>query len=175
MIQLRERLQNEQKAIAGVESALQTELRTIGEEISALTLQSTISNPSTIQTSSNVDLCTLSGQMDAFESKLPTAISDLTSRIASIQRDLDSSLLVSDRKAKKLDELYREANAENEALYERFNDELGKVLKGVKGGQGVEEMKAKLKDAQEEAATLRKENQKLKRERIGLRSQLKGE
>ena len=53
---------------------------------------------------------------------------------------METSLLAADRKARKIDELYREANAENEALYERFNDELGKILKEVRAGNGVEEM-----------------------------------
>ena len=82
---------------------------------------------------------------------------------------------MSEKKAKKLDELYREANAENEALYERFNEELGKILQGVKGGQVVEELKNKLKEAQEEIGGLKRENWRLKRENIGLRSQIRGE
>lgn len=81
--------------------------------------------------------------------------------------------MVSDRKARELDELYREANAENEALYERFNDELGKILGKVKKGEGVEETRSKLKEAQEEVAKLKKENGRLKREIVGLRSLMK--
>ena len=70
--------------------------------------------------------------------------------------------------------MYREANAENEMLYERFNTELGRVLKSVKDVGGAQELKVKLKESQDEAARLRKENQRLKRENLGLRSQLKG-
>lgn len=94
---------------------------------------------------------------------------------AAIRADLDSSLLVTERKAKSLDELYREANAENEALYERFNEELGKVLKGVKGDTGVEEMRKKMSEAVEEAARLKRENVRLRRENLGLRAQLRGD
>lgn len=81
--------------------------------------------------------------------------------------------MVSEKKTRKLDELYREANAENEALYERFNDELGKILGRVRKGEGVEETRSKLRDAQEEVAKLKKENGRLKREVVGLRSLLK--
>ena len=111
--------------------------------------------------------------MAALENKVSRALNDLAKQNKSIQADLESSLVVSEKKARSLDELYREANAENELLYERFNTELVKVLKSVKGGEGVEEMRSKLKESQSDAARLRKENQRLKRENVGLRSQLK--
>jgi hypothetical protein len=97
----------------------------------------------------------------------------VAARIAKIQADALSSLAVSESKAKKLDELYREANAENEALYARFNDELARVLKSVRSGQGIDELKNKVRESQDEAGRLRRENARLKREVLGLRSQLK--
>lgn len=72
-----------------------------------------------------------------------------------------------------LDQLYREANAENEALYERFNEELGRILKGVRAGVGVEELRRKMVEAQGEVGRLRVENKKLKREVVGLKSILR--
>lgn len=83
---------------------------------------------------------------------------------------METSLLAADRKAQKLDELYREANAEKEALHERFNDELGKVLKEVRTGNGVEAMRAKMVEAQGEAGRLKTENARLRREVVGLKS-----
>jgi hypothetical protein len=80
-------------------------------------------------------------------------------------------LVVSERRVKKLDELYSEASAENEALYERFNVELGKVVKDVKLGNGEEALKAQLREALGELARMRKENMRLRREVGGLRSQ----
>jgi hypothetical protein len=80
-------------------------------------------------------------------------------------------LVVSERRAKKLDELYREASAENEALYERFNTELGKVVKDVRLDNGEEALKAQLREALGELARMRKENMRLRREVGGLRSQ----
>ena len=113
-------------------------------------------------------------RMQGLESRMASFVNDLSKRTTSLQADIDSSLAVSEKKARSLDELYREANAENELLYEKFNTELARMLKSVKEGEGVREMSAKLKEAQEEASRLRKENQRLKRENLGLRSQLKG-
>lgn len=177
--QLRERLQNEQKTIGEVETSLQAELKKIGDEMSALRLrqqQHPPPPPSPTRSSTRPDPTrALSARLTALETKLATLSTDTSTRTTSLQKDVDSSLVVSEKKAKKLDELYRDANAENEALYERFNDELRKVLKGVKAGQGVEELKAKLKEAQEEVGRCRRENSRLKREVLGLRVQLKGE
>ena len=167
--QLRERLQNEKKAIEEAGPSLQAELSKIGDELSVLNL----SRPGQRFVAS--DVTALSTRVKSLETKLASLVNDLTARSMSISSDIESSLTVSERKAKSLDELYREANAENEALYERFNDELGRVLKAVKGGQGVEEMRVKMKEAQDEAARLKKENARLKRENLGLRSQLRGD
>lgn len=87
-----------------------------------------------------------------------------------MKKDVDTSLLVSEKRAKKLDELYREASAENEALYERFNTELGKVVKEVRAGNGVEVMKTQLKSTLEELSRVKKENLRLKRELGGLKA-----
>lgn len=83
---------------------------------------------------------------------------------------METSLVSANKKAQKLDELCREASAENEMLYERFNDELGKILMGVKAGNGIEEMKGKMLEAQAEVARLKGENARLKREVASLRS-----
>lgn len=81
---------------------------------------------------------------------------------------------MSERRAKKLDELYREASAENSALYERFNVELSKVTKEVRLGAGEESLKSQLKEALDEVARVKKENLRLKREIGGLKAQQLG-
>ncbi|MCJ1435203.1 hypothetical protein MMC27_004575 [Xylographa pallens] len=166
---LRERLQQEKKLIDEAGPGLQAELIKIGEELSALNLSRPPSK------ASGPDVSDLQTRVNRLEGKISESNADMSKRYASIQADIESSVVVNERKAKSLDELYREANAENEALYERFNEELSKVLKAVKGGQGVEEMRAKMKEAQDDSARLKRENQRLKRENLGLRSQLKGE
>ncbi|KAF2834410.1 hypothetical protein M501DRAFT_1001171 [Patellaria atrata CBS 101060] len=167
---LRERLQNEQRAIATAESNLQIELTEIGAEISNLSRHrsQTTSSPS-----KGAPIDNLETRLATLETKFSRLSSDLKVRTQVLSNDLASSLQVSEARVKKLDGLYRDANAENEALYSRFNEELARVLKGVRGGEGVEEMKKKLKEAEEESERLRKENRRLKRENIGLRAQLK--
>jgi Skp family chaperone for outer membrane proteins len=115
----------------------------------------------------------LANRIGALEAKIAALSAEMERRTTSAEKDVESSLTVSEKKCKSLDELYREANAENEALYERFNEELGRVLRSVKAGHGGEEMKAKMQAAQDEAVRLRRENQRLKRENAGLRSQLR--
>ncbi|KAI9782751.1 MAG: hypothetical protein M1835_003943 [Candelina submexicana] len=170
---LRERLQNEQKAISSAESELQAELSKIGDELSSLSLRP--SSHTNTSRATAPSLASLSTRLTALETSLPTHISTLSSTLTNIQTDLSTSLIVADTKAKKLDELYREANAENEALYERFNDELGRVLGRVRAGEGGEELKRRVKEGEEDSGRLRRENARLKREVAGLRSQLRGE
>ncbi|OJD34827.1 rho guanyl nucleotide exchange factor [Diplodia corticola] len=115
----------------------------------------------------------LVARLSSLEARIPSVFSSLQDRTASIAGDVASSLQVSEARAKRLDDLFREATAENEALYGRFNDELARILRGVKGGDGAEEMRRKLRESQEETERLRKENWRLKRENLGLRAQLK--
>jgi hypothetical protein len=165
---LRERLQNEAKAISEAEAALQAELSKIGEEMAKL-------NSSTSRVVST-DLTKLSGSIVALESRIPEAIKDLTACNEAVKADLEKSLVASEFKVKGLDQLYKEASAENELLYEKFNGELGKIVKAIKGKglDGKEEMLGKVKDSSEETARIKKENARLRREVLTLRALLKG-
>ena len=171
---LRERLSQEQKALSGAEAGLQAEINKIGEELSAFKLHQPTPTPSHGHLPSPAQkgktFENLTTTLASLESKLQTFITTTSSRTDALSSDLESSFLVADKKAKKLDELYREANAENEALYERFNEELGKILKGVKAGRGEEMKGAKMKEYQEEITKLKKDNARLKREVVGLKS-----
>ncbi|KAL8780799.1 MAG: hypothetical protein Q9213_006300 [Squamulea squamosa] len=173
---LRERLSNEQKTLSGSESSLQAEIAKIGEEMSVFRLSrpdtkraEPASDPFTVASAS---AASLESRLASLSKSLTRLTADLESRYSSLSKDVESSLLVSERKCRKLDDLYKEANAENEALYDRFNDELGKILSRVKGGEGSEELKKKVKESEQEQQRLRKENARLKREMVGLRSQL---
>ena len=173
---LRERLLNEQRAIDSASKEFQAELSAIGTELAALSstkpprLTAATSAPPTTASPTKLE-----ARVAALETSMRTSLDIINARTSSISSDLTSSLQVSESRVKKLDELYREANAENEALYAKFNEELAKVLKGVKKGQGGEEMQRKMKEQQEELSRLRKENGRLKREVVGLRAQLRGE
>ncbi len=73
-----------------------------------------------------------------------------------------------------LEELYRQANSENELLYGRFNDELARVSDGVQAGNGVEELRMVLGQREAEIGELRREVGRLRRERVGLRGKSSG-
>lgn len=83
--------------------------------------------------------------------------------MASEAQNLSSQLEASNRKSKKLDALYQEANAENEALYERFNDELRKIVGRVKKGEGVQVLRDRVAELETEVGGLREEKRVLKR------------
>lgn len=165
-------MEDEQRAISGAKTSLQAELAKIGEEMS--TFRTTRYTKSAVLTPTSVENSKLTSKITDIEVRLSTHITDLTARTSAAQKDVQNSLAVSEKKARKLDELYKEANAENEALYERFNGELAKILSKVRTGHGVEEMRNKMREAQDEAMKLKRENQRLKRENVGLRSQLPG-
>jgi hypothetical protein len=165
---LRERLQNEAKAINEAEASLQKELSRIGEEMAKLNAGSTSIRPADIQK--------LSTTMSALESRIPEIIKDLTQRNEDVKKDLEKGLQASEFKVKGLDQLYKESSAENELLYEKFNGELGKIVKALKGKgkEDKEELISKLKEQSEETAKVKKENARLRREVLTLRTLLKG-
>jgi DNA repair exonuclease SbcCD ATPase subunit len=171
---LRERLQNQQRDIESASKDLQSELSAIGHELSArptprLTAQS--SAPPVL--SDTPSSRSLEARVASLEKTLKATMDTLTSRTSTIASDVSSSLQVSEARAKHLDQLYRDMNAENEALYARFNEELEKVEKGVRKGKGGEEVDRRLKASEEESARLRKENARLKREVAGLKAQIR--
>ncbi|KAK2870556.1 hypothetical protein FQN49_003099 [Arthroderma sp. PD_2] len=180
---LRERVINERKAMASAESSLQAELSSVTEELTSSTSptrrrplssagsQSRPITSPTNATSSNA----LLQRIRTLESKLSAMTSNLGARATSLENDLENSLLVSEKRARKLDELYREAGKENEALYERFNSELSKMAKEIRLGAGEEALKNQLKDALDEVARVKKENMRLKREITGLKAQQIGD
>lgn len=184
---LRERLQNEQSALTSAQNSLQDELSRIGDELTSTPTRSgsirpkplsirerthsyNTTSPSSTGGRANLDLA---HRVLKLETSVPSEIAATKDRLVAIQADLASSLAVSETKARKLDELYRESNSENEALYARFNDELGRILKAVRGGEGVGELKRQVKEGQDEVARLKRENGRLKRENVGLRAQMR--
>jgi septal ring factor EnvC (AmiA/AmiB activator) len=163
---LRERLQNEAKAIGESEASLQNELSKIGEEMAKVHSTSSV-HPT--------DLETISRKIAALESRISELVKDLQARNEHIQLDLEKSLLVSEVKVKGLDQMYKESSAENELLYEKFNAELGKIVKALKGKgkEDKEELVGKLKESTEETAKTKKENARLRRELLTMRALLK--
>ncbi|KAK7514494.1 uncharacterized protein IWZ02DRAFT_188433 [Phyllosticta citriasiana] len=118
----------------------------------------------------------LSARIAALESKTTSLLSSLSERNATLAEDITSSLTVSESRFRGLDDLYRKAGAENEALYSQFNEELARVLKAVKSskaGEDVDALRRKVTESVGESERLRKENWRLRREVVGLRAQLK--
>ncbi|KAL3472093.1 hypothetical protein BJX99DRAFT_11455 [Aspergillus californicus] len=175
---LRDRLQGEKKAQAAAQLGLKDELELIGQELRG-------SRPSPVRLQpdpalganalgegfSGTNNVALVARVRNLELAFETLSGDLTKRASAMEKDLESSLVVSEKRVKKLDELYREASAENEALYGRFNSELGKLAKEVRTSDGEDALKTQLSSAMDEVGRLKKENFRLKREVGGLRAQ----
>lgn len=171
---LRDRLQNEKKAHTSAQLGLKDELNLIRNELQGLKLRPTQQIQAVneyLDTDEHSLSSTLASRLQTLELRFDTLSGELNGRTFAMERDLESSLVVSEKRLKKLDELYREASAENEALYDRFNSELSKLAKDVRSGSSEEALKTQLNSALEEIGRLKKENFRLKREVGGLRAQ----
>ncbi len=176
---LRERLQNEASAIKDAEASLQSELSKIGEEMARLcNNHSGVGRNNSVNNNSNIgDLRGLTDTVKSMESRIPVIIKDLNARNDAIRKEMDKSLVAAETKVKGLDQLYKEASAENELLYERFNNELGKIVKALQSKNKDEkvEIMTKMKEALEETARTKKDNARLKREMVSLRTLLRAQ
>lgn len=166
---LRERLQTEKRAVDEVDAALRNELSRIGEEMARVNS----AHPSSPQSS---DLKRLTSAVKNLEERVPSVMQELQDKHNLIQRDMETTMKASEAKVRAIDQLYKEAVAENELLYEKFNGELGKIVKALKGKgkDEKEELMARMRDQSEETARMKKENARLKREMVSLRAMFKG-
>lgn len=166
---LRERLQTEKKAVEDVDSSLKSELSRITEDMARVN--------NNMPRSNTQDLRQLCASVKSLEERIPQALQELDERSRAMQQELESTLKASEAKVKAIDQLYKEATAENELLYEKFNSELGKIVKAIrgKGREDREELAVKLKDQSEETARVKKDNSRLKREIVSLRTLLRGD
>ncbi|KAJ8106620.1 hypothetical protein OPT61_g9415 [Boeremia exigua] len=174
---LRERLQTQQKDLVSASQDLQSVLNDIGNELNAKNtprLHPQTSAPSLGSgTPTKAQSMTLEARLAALEKQAKLTLEALTSRAAAISQDVATSLQVSEARVKQLDQLYRDSNAENEALYARFNEELEKVTSSARRGKLGEEVDRRFRASEEENARLRKENARLKREVAGLKAQIR--
>ncbi|KAL4931525.1 putative Rho guanyl nucleotide exchange factor [Aspergillus undulatus] len=175
---LRDRLQNEKKSQSVAQMGLKDELELIGQELRGLRpspmrlqIDTTALPGASDEDGLNTNAAALTSRMRNLELAFEALSGELNNRTSAMEKDLESSLVVSEKRAKKLDELYREASAENEALYGRFNSELSKLAKEVRAGDGEGALKSQLSSAMDEVGRLKKENFRLKREVGGLRAQ----
>ncbi|KAI1502391.1 hypothetical protein F5X99DRAFT_160164 [Biscogniauxia marginata] len=165
---LRERLQVEKNAVEEVDANLQTELSKIAADMAKVN--------STLPRSSTVDMRKLASSVTTLEERFPLLMMQLTDRQHQLQRDMEDTLKATEGKVRAIDQLYKESTAENELLYERFNSELGKIVKALKGKgrDDKEELMVRMKDYSEETARVKKENARLRREMASLRAMIKG-
>lgn len=165
---LRERLQTEKQAVEDIDVSLRSELSKIGQEMARV-------NSTRPPGSHSVDMRRLGAAIRQLEDRIPTEVQELEGKHEALQRDMESTVKVSEAKVRAIDQLYKETAAENELLYDKFNVELGRMLKALKGtsNKDKEELMTRLKDQAEEAARIKKENAKLKREMVTLRALLK--
>ncbi|KAL6799827.1 hypothetical protein J3E68DRAFT_256535 [Trichoderma sp. SZMC 28012] len=166
---LRERLQTEKTAVGEADAMLQSELFKIGEEMARV-------NNDSLTDSEAASIQLLASSVASLEDRMPGVMQELRDRQDELQRDVEITLKTTESKMRSIDQLHKEAVAENELLYERFNTELGKIVKALKGKgkEDKEELIVKLKTQGEELAKMKKENARLKREMISLRAALKG-
>jgi len=164
---LRERVESESHSISDAETSLRMELAQISENLGRV---------NTMATTESDDLARIEASVNALRDRLPLMTKELNMRLEAIKIDLEKGLQASEFKVKGLDQLCKESSAENELLYEKFNGELGKIVRALKGKgkEEKEELVSKLKDSTEEIAKVKKENQRLKREVLQLRTLLKG-
>jgi seryl-tRNA synthetase len=118
----------------------------------------------------------MSAAVRQLEDRIPVAIQEIQEKHDAIQHDMETTVKAAEAKVRAIDQLYKEAVAENELLYEKFNGELGKIVKALKGKgkDEKEELMARLRDQSDETARVKKENARLKREMVSLRAALKG-
>ena len=166
---IRERLNHEQTAFSDFSKNLQDEIDGIGRQMTAFKLHAPSSS---LGNRDGHGVPALSARLDALAEKLQAVTKSQAAAAENLARDLDTSLVVANSRALKLEQLYKEANSENEMLYERFNDELGKVLGKVKRGEGLEEMRTQLSGALKEVGSLRSERARLKKEMAALQSRV---
>lgn len=167
---IKERLHTDKKAVHEINVSLQSELSKIGAEMARVNSADAEAGPEP------VDVRQLAASVQALESNVPAMMRDLMDRQAATHKEMETSLKTSEAKIRAIDQLHKEAVAENELLYEKFNSELGKIVKALRGRgkDDKEELVAKLKEQGDEMARLKKENTRLKRDTVSLRAALKG-
>lgn len=171
---LRERLETQKFAVHETGATLQTEIERIGEELSALEPNRQPSNASPAGTPQRHQstMLNLSTRLRALETKVTHLTTNLAQNNVSIEKEYGFALQASESTAKQLEMLLHKAADEYEALCMRSNEELEKIFAMIGSPQGIDELRKKLVDSQEEASRYRREYTRLKCDNAILKSQL---
>lgn len=180
-LKLRGRPHSDSRGI-DAEIGLQAELVRIGEEMARLSAGSPSRSGANrdggaaAAAAAAAEVRALAARVAELDRRIPELVRGADERHDGARRELERSVVVAEQRAKGLDQLYREASAENELLYERFNGELGRIVRALrgKGREEKEELVRRVKEAGEEGAGLRRENAMLRREVVGLRALVQG-
>ncbi|EPE03608.1 rho guanyl nucleotide exchange factor [Ophiostoma piceae UAMH 11346] len=159
---LRERLLSEKRAVEEVDASLRSELSRISRDMARVS-------------SSHPTSDSLAAALRSLEKLVPQRIQEVADRQASLEHAMEASVRASEAKVRGIDQLYKEATAENELLYEKFNVELAKIVRALKGKgrEDKEDLVSRLKEQTEETARLKRDNARLQRETVSLRAMLK--
>ncbi|KAI5288053.1 hypothetical protein KEM52_001322 [Ascosphaera acerosa] len=169
---LRGRLQADQTLLETAETNLLNEIKSLQE---AMTAQSSSESPSRSGSetpNSSLASSQLFSRVCSLEARLSAMMTDFKTRADLLEKDIQASLLVSERRAQELDALYREATAQNAVLHEKYIQELDRLADSAMGhDSGEEALRLQLHATLVELERSRKENLRLKRENSALRSQ----
>jgi hypothetical protein len=163
---LRERLNSEKQALntAAVDSNLQREIDLIGAELSSamnLGVGGGSSLRTRTSTQSSVDaaakLRDLSARLSAVETKFGNISASASSSAAEVEK-LKAQLGRKEKELEDTNKLLNDCVAENDVMFERFNEELVRMSNGFKLGKGEAEVLEMLKAVREEQARLKREN-----------------
>jgi hypothetical protein len=162
---LRERLNSEKQALntAAVDSNLQREIDLIGAELSSAMnlggggVGSLRTRTSTQSVDAAAKLRDLSTRLAAVETKVGNISASASSSAAEVEK-LKAQLGKKEKELEDTNKLLNDCVAENDVMFERFNEELVKMSNGFKLGKGEAEVLDMLKAVREEQARLKREN-----------------
>ncbi|KAL7267152.1 hypothetical protein RUND412_010272 [Rhizina undulata] len=163
---LRERLHNEKQAITKIEPGLQQEIDRIGTELS-------IAARSTRDRNNQLEIKELFNQLNQLEFQISKA-QDAESRCEALKKESEVAWKKNRREIERLDRLLNDCIAENDVMFEKFNEELVKISSGLKSGKGEMEFLRILQEVKAEQGRLKRENMILRRENTALRAKIEG-
>ncbi|KAF3931493.1 hypothetical protein ABW19_dt0204987 [Dactylella cylindrospora] len=179
------RLGSEKQNVAKASSSLEDELAAIGNELS----RTVPSRPRDRDTQSISSLSSglsrggissgnpptsddnLRRRIKHLENKVNNTVTDLNTRYEKLRDDSHAALAKEIKRNSELQELYSDVKTENEELYNRFNEYLEEVAKGLRGVTDKERqgLMGMLREAREEVGKLKGVVSALKKENIELR------
>lgn len=147
--------------MSSAENVLKDELSKIGEELAQIRIgpRGTKSHTNSTMISSSTDeVRRLTSRLTKFESQTTSTFSDLAKKYDILSNTFQTTMAKREQEVKGLDKLYQDVNEENDILFERFNDELGKVATAMRCGDAEKELLRLLTKTREQEGSMRAEN-----------------